>query len=161
METDTEEMKAQDLIKFPVKYSEGDDDDAIIFDADGNIFAEIRGFGKLQYDIHSDGSKTFVGYDVAAERQNLIGQFVAEAINSRARPAQAEQLETENQLMRELLEGSNYFRIGKYAIEQMGASEWRVRQLQNAYYPFNEYFTSAFEAYTELKKYLASRAVSS
>jgi hypothetical protein len=61
---------AKKNIKFPLKY---DDYGRYIFDADGNIFAQIRGWGKLQK------------LENGAEVQDAIGQFVVQTLNAAVR----------------------------------------------------------------------------
>ena len=55
----TKEKKIKDLIKYPVKY----DKMMYFFDADNNMIAEIRGFGRLGDDI------------------DVVAKFIVEAIN--------------------------------------------------------------------------------
>lgn len=56
----------KDLIKAPVKYDHG-----YIWDADGNMIAQVRGWGRLQYLPNPE------------DKQDSIGQFVADAINEK------------------------------------------------------------------------------
>ena len=56
------------LIKYPVKY---DNMGTYIFDADNHMVLMIRGWGRLQY------------LPEAEEKQDEIGQFVADAINEK------------------------------------------------------------------------------
>ena len=58
---------AKDNIKFPLKY---DDYGQYIFDGDGNIFAQVRGWGNLQK-LHN-GKKV----------QNSIGEFIVDTLNA-------------------------------------------------------------------------------
>jgi hypothetical protein len=55
-----------DLIKFPVKLEHG-----YIYDADGNMITQIRGWGRLQYLENGEA------------KQDTIGQFVTDAINEK------------------------------------------------------------------------------
>lgn len=56
------------LLKYPVKYESGG---TYIFDADNHMVLMIRGWGRLQY------------LPEAEEKQDEIGQFVADAINEK------------------------------------------------------------------------------
>ena len=61
----------RDLIKAPVKFQHG-----YINDSEGNMITQIRGWGRLQY------------LPDAEQKQDDIGEFVAEAINEKLnRPA--------------------------------------------------------------------------
>ena len=57
---------AKNNIKFPLKY---DADGQIIFDGDGNIFLNIRGWGSLQY------------LENGEQIQDAVGEFVVEILN--------------------------------------------------------------------------------
>ena len=57
-----------ELIKYPVRY---DEHGQYIWDADNHMILSIRGWGRLQY------------LENGAEKQDEIGQFVADAINEK------------------------------------------------------------------------------
>ena len=57
-----------DTIMFPVRYY---DQTQQIFDAENNLVADVRGWGRISH------------LDRAEERQDAIGQFIADAMNEK------------------------------------------------------------------------------
>ena len=55
------------LINFPVKYEPCG---TAIFDSDNKMIAQVRGWGRIQY------------MDNPEEKQDMIGRFIAEAMNA-------------------------------------------------------------------------------
>jgi len=64
------EELVSELVKYPVRY---DDQGQYIWDADNHMVLMIRGWGRLQY------------LEDAEAKQDVIGEFVAEAINEKLR----------------------------------------------------------------------------
>lgn len=66
---------SDELIKLPVRY-DGTNADSQLFDADEFLVADVRGWGRLVSDY---------GVEEASLRQDEIGEYMADCINSHAR----------------------------------------------------------------------------
>lgn len=58
----------KEVIKYPVKYDNGT---GYFFDANDDVIAEVRGFGRFQY------------MEEGTEKMDVIGYFIANAINEK------------------------------------------------------------------------------